>query len=103
MVLFNHNQFQPKVFQFIRQLYFVKPGVFINKDEDEESKKWTDRALMLEYGRIDLIEIEEEENGRFIQRIRARCFPFPLLNPSPQVWHGSAPPMVSVEKNGRAV
>ena len=61
----------------IHQLYFVKPGVFIDKEESEENEKWTDRALMLEYGRIDRIEIEEEKDGDWIQRIRARCFPSP--------------------------
>ena len=65
------------LFCSIHQLYFVKPGVFIDKEESEENKKWTDRALMLEYGRIDRIEIEEEEEGDLIQRIRARCFPSP--------------------------
>ena len=55
-------------------MYFVKPGVFIDK---EESEKWTDRALMLEYGRIYSIEIEEHKYGNWIQRIRARCFPSP--------------------------
>ena len=65
------------LFCYIHQLYFVKPGVFINKEESEEKKKWTDRALMLEYGRIDRIEIEEEGRGIWIQRIRARCFPSP--------------------------
>ena len=65
------------IFCFLHQLYFVKPGVFIDKEESEENKKWTDRALMLEYGRIDRIEIEEEGRGYHIQRIRARCFPSP--------------------------
>ena len=65
------------LFCSIHQLYFVKPGVFIDKEESEENEKWTDRALMLEYGRINTIEIEEEQYGRFIQRIRARCFPSP--------------------------
>ena len=51
--------------------------MFIDKEESEENEKWTDRALMLQYGRIDRIEIEEEEHGWFIQRIRARCFPSP--------------------------
>ena len=51
--------------------------MFIDKEESEENKKWTDRALMLEYGRINSIEIEEEEEGSCIQRIRARCFPSP--------------------------
>ena len=49
----------------------------MDKDESEENKKWTDRALMLEYGRIDSIEIVEERDGWHIQRIRARCFPSP--------------------------
>ena len=65
------------LFCSIHQLYFVKPGVFIDKEESEENTKWTDRALMLEYGRIDRIEIEEPEDGWWIQRIRARCFPSP--------------------------
>ena len=86
------------LFCSINQLYFVKPGVFIDKEESEENEKWTDRALMLEYGPITSIEVEEEEDGFHIQRIRARCFPSPspIL---PQVWHRSAPPMVSLEKN----
>ena len=60
-----------------------KPGVLINKGESEENRKWTDRALMQEYGRIDSIEVEEEEDGDWIQRIRARCFPSssPILPP----------------------
>ena len=65
------------LFCSMNQLYFVKPGVFIDKEESEENEKWTDRALMLEYGRIDRIEIEEEKDGDWIQRIRARCFPSP--------------------------
>ena len=56
---------------------FVKPGVLINKEESEENEKWTDRALMQEYGPIDSIEVEEQKNGGWIQRIRARCFPSP--------------------------
>ena len=62
---------------------FVKPGVLINKEESEENKKWTDRALMLEYGRLDLIEVEEERDGEWIQQIRARCFPPPPQSPLP--------------------
>ena len=58
--------------------------MLINKEESEENKKWTDRALMLEYGRIDSIEVEEEEDGRWIQRIRARCFPSPSSIPPPR-------------------
>ena len=57
--------------------------MFINKEESEENEKWTDRALMLEYGRIDSIEIEEDKDAEWIQRIRARCFPSPSLIPPP--------------------
>ena len=56
----------------LHQLYFVKPGVFIDKEESEENEKWTDRALMLEFGRVNSIEIEEERSGNWITRIRAR-------------------------------
>ena len=58
-------------------MYFVKPGVFIDKEESEENTKWTDRALMLEYGRITSIEVEERDDGNRIQGIRVRCFPSP--------------------------
>ena len=57
---------------FYSAFFFVKPGVFIDKDESEEKEKWTDRALMLEYGRINSIEAEENVKGGWIQRIRAR-------------------------------
>ena len=40
--------------------------------EVEGSSKWTDRALMLQSGLLTAVEVEEEENGRWIQRIRAR-------------------------------
>ena len=33
--------------------------MFIDKEEREENTKWTDRALMLEYGSITSIEISE--------------------------------------------
>ena len=64
----------------------MKPGVLINQEESEEAGKWTDRALMQEYGLIDLIEVEEEKNSDWIQRIRARCFPPPPQSFS-KVWH----------------
>ena len=66
-----------------QRLHFVKPGVFIEKEKSEENKKWTDRALMLEYGPITSIEIEEVEYGDWIQRIRARCLPSPSPIPPP--------------------
>ena len=51
-----------------------------NDDKEEESKKWSDRALMNKYGKITAIEIEEEKDGDFIQKIRARCLlPPPLI------------------------
>jgi len=52
-------------------------SVLINKEESEENEKWTDRALMQEYGPIDSIEVEEQQHGIFIHRIRARCFRSP--------------------------
>ena len=55
-----------------------------NDDKEEESnKKWSDRALMNKYGKITAIGIEEEKNGSFIQKMRARCLlPPPLIPPS---------------------
>ena len=55
-----------------------------NDDKEEESsKKWSDRALMNKYGKITAIGIEERENGRLIQKMRARCLlPPPLIPPS---------------------
>ena len=93
-------------------IYFLKPGVILaendDKEEDEESsnaennknnensdsddydsdeeesnEKWSDRALMNKYGKITAIGIEEEEDGGYIQKIRARCLlPPPLIPPS---------------------
>ena len=55
-----------------------------NDDKEEESsRKWSDRALMNKYGKITAIGIEEEEDGYFIQKMRARCLlPPPLIPPS---------------------
>ena len=39
------------------------------------NKKWSDRDLAKEHGRLSAIEVEVEERGRCIQRLRARCFP----------------------------
>ena len=55
-----------------------------NDDKEEESsRKWSDRALMNKYGKITAIGIEEDEHGRWIQKMRARCLlPPPLIPPS---------------------
>ena len=55
-----------------------------NDDKEEESSgKWSDRALMNKYGKITAIGIEEHKDGRFIQKMRARCLlPPPLIPPS---------------------
>ena len=54
-----------------------------DEDEEKSSKKWSDRALMNKYGKITAIGIEEEKNGSFIQKMRARCLlPPPLIPPS---------------------
>ena len=59
--------------------------IFAENDDKEEksSKKWSDRALMNKYGKITAIGIEEERDGNFIQKMRARCLlPPPLIPPS---------------------
>ena len=55
-----------------------------NDDKEEEnSRKWSDRALMNKYGKITAIGIEEEKDGDWIQKMRARCLlPPPLIPPS---------------------
>ena len=50
---------------------FVKPGVIIEEEEVEVGTKWTDLPL-LKHGSLTALEIEEEEDGDWIQRIRAR-------------------------------
>ena len=54
---------------------FLKPGVILANDDEEEesSKKWSDRALMSKFGKMTAIGIEENESGKWIQKIRARC------------------------------
>ena len=42
------------------------------EEEVEGSRKWTDRALMLQSGLLTAVEVEEHEKGFLIQRIRAR-------------------------------
>ena len=55
-----------------------------DKEEESSSENWSDRGLMDKYGKITAIGIEEEEYGRWIQRIRARCLlPHLLLFPLP--------------------
>ena len=40
--------------------------------EVKGSSKWTDRALMLRSGLLTALQVEEQEDGDWIQRIRAR-------------------------------
>ena len=48
--------------------------ILANDDKEEESsKKWSDRALMNKFGKMTAIGIEENESGKWIQKIRARC------------------------------
>ena len=57
-----------------------------NDDKEEKSSdgKWSDRGLMDKYGKITAIGIEEQKDGDWIQRIRARCLlPHLLLFPLP--------------------
>merc|ERR1719458_1435730 len=53
-------------------------GIIVDEEveeEDEGSRKWTDRALMLQSGLLTAVEVQEEEDGWWIQRIRARYGP----------------------------
>ena len=43
--------------------------------EETDNGKWSDRDLAKEHGRLSAIEVEVQENGGWIQRVRARCFP----------------------------
>ena len=43
----------------------------IEEEEVEGATKWTDLPL-LKHGSLTALEIEEEEYGRWIQRMRAR-------------------------------
>ena len=47
------------------------------------NKKWSDLDLAKEHGRLSAIEVEVEEYGGRIRRLRARCFPpqSPTLSP----------------------
>ena len=58
------------------------PGVIVSK-EKTGNKKWSDRDLAKEHGRLSAIEVEVQEYGYHIQRLRARCFPpqSPTLSP----------------------
>ena len=53
----------------------IVSGIIVDEEVEEEvegSSKWTDRALMLQSGLLTAVEVEEQKNGRWIQRIRAR-------------------------------
>ena len=53
----------------------IVSGIIVDEEVEEEvegSSKWTDRALMLQSGLLTAVEVEERENGYWIQRIRAR-------------------------------
>ena len=43
-----------------------------SEEEVEGSSKWTDRALMLQSGLLTALQVEEQKDGFWIQRIRAR-------------------------------
>ena len=42
-----------------------------DSDSDNDSTKWTDLPL-LKHGSLTALEVEEQEDGNWIQRIRAR-------------------------------
>ena len=57
-------------------LILIVSGIIVEEKEVEEevegSSKWTDRALMLQSGLLTALQVEEEKDGDWIQRIRAR-------------------------------
>ena len=80
-------------------LYIVlHPGVIVAKEENGDTM-WSDLDLAKEHGRLSAIEVEVEEFGGWIQRLRARCFPpqSPTLSP------GTAPTtgLLGEEQEGR--
>ena len=61
--------------QTIKCLILPVSGIIVDEEVEEEvegSSKWTDRALMLQSGLLTAVEVEEREDGFWIQRIRAR-------------------------------
>ena len=53
----------------------IVSGIIVDEEVEEEvegSSKWTDRALMLQFGLLTAVEVEEERDGDWITRIRAR-------------------------------
>ena len=61
--------------QTIKCLILIVSGIIVDEEVEEEvegSRKWTDRALMLQSGLLTAVEVEEHEKGWAIQRIRAR-------------------------------
>ena len=56
-------------------IFNIAPGIILDEEVVEEvegRRKWTDRALMLQSGLLTALQVEEEKDGRWIQRIRAR-------------------------------
>ena len=57
-------------------LILIVSGIIVEEEEVEEevegSSKWTDRALMLQSGLLTALQVEEQKDGYYIQRIRAR-------------------------------
>ena len=61
--------------QTIKCLILLVSGIIVDEEVEEEvegSRKWTDRALMLQSGLLTAVQVEEDTLGRWIQRIRAR-------------------------------
>ena len=53
----------------------IVSGIIVDEEVEEEvegSSKWTDRALMLQFGLLTAVEVEEREKCVGLQRIRAR-------------------------------
>ena len=64
-----------QIIKCLKLSFNIVPGIIVDEEVEEEvegSSKWTDRALMLQSGLLTALQVEEEENGDWIQRIRAR-------------------------------
>ena len=71
-------------FVFKNHLCCLAIGV-IAGEEQQFDGQWTDQPL-LQFGVLSAIEVEEQGGGSSIQRLRARCHPFPSPLPPFQVW-----------------
>ena len=64
-----------QIVKCLKLSFNIASGIIVDEEVEEEvegSSKWTDRALMLQSGLLTALQVEEQEEGYFIQRVRAR-------------------------------